>query len=134
MGMIDLKDKKIFAVLCEPGENWKENAPVSDQDLDNHIAYLEKLKADNILVMAGPFMDNTGGEYVIVAKNQKEAEAIVTQDPGYQAKILAPSVHEWYLAVKSPQMLMSIMGSPIAGQNVGNSGGGVRTGSGRNGG
>jgi len=115
-GTVNLDGRKVFAVLCEPGDNWRADKSFVDQDLQGHVEFLEELKARNILVMAGPFVDNSGGEYVILAKSLKEAQDIVSSDPGARARILNNQIHEWHIAVKSPQALMALMGNPAAEQ------------------
>jgi uncharacterized protein YciI len=48
---------------------------------EEHLAYLNKLKDEGALALAGPYEDLTGGAIVLNAEDQDAAEAIVAGDP-----------------------------------------------------
>lgn len=48
---------------------------------EEHLAYLNKLKDEGALALAGPYEDLTGGAIVLIAEDQDAAEAIVAGDP-----------------------------------------------------
>jgi len=47
----------------------------------NHRVYLHDLAAKGKIVMAGPFLDETGGLIIWEVENQAEIEALIAQDP-----------------------------------------------------
>ncbi|TDV54949.1 YciI family protein [Actinophytocola oryzae] len=48
---------------------------------EEHVAYLNKLKDEGRLAVAGPYEDQTGGAIVLIADDQAGAETIVAGDP-----------------------------------------------------
>lgn len=94
---------KIFAVIYTPGENWDKNKPVFEQDLDGHIQNLQAMHGKGILLLGGPFMDNTGGESVIHAPNLDEAKKLVMNDESVKKGVIVPSVHEWMVVFRQGQ-------------------------------
>ncbi len=60
-----------------------------------HLAYLERLKQQRKLELAGPFTDKSGGAYVIRAENLEEAKTIAFRDPLHTTKSSDITVHEW---------------------------------------
>jgi uncharacterized protein len=48
---------------------------------EEHLAYLNKLKDEGALALAGPYEDLTGGAIVLNAEDQDAAAAIVAGDP-----------------------------------------------------
>lgn len=63
--------------------------------IDQHYAFLEHLRKQGRLVLAGPFTDKSGGAYVIKAENLAEAETIAFSDPVHTTKSSIVSVYEW---------------------------------------
>jgi uncharacterized protein len=54
---------------------------------DEHVAYLNKLKDEGALVMAGPYEDLTGGAIVLNAADETAAKALVDGDPYTKADV-----------------------------------------------
>jgi uncharacterized protein YciI len=63
--------------------------------LPSHRAYLQTLRENGSLVMAGAFNDQTGGAYLIQAENLDKAQQIVQQDPMYLENECTYHVKEW---------------------------------------
>ena len=61
----------------------------------DHLAYLDSLRQQGTLELAGPFTDKTGGAYVIKADNLEAARAIAFADPLHLSKSSVLTVHEW---------------------------------------
>ncbi len=49
--------------------------------LPSHRAYLQALRVRGLLAAHGPFLDQSGGAYVIEADSLPEAEAVAAADP-----------------------------------------------------
>ena len=63
--------------------------------IDAHYAFLDELKQQGKLELAGPFTDKSGGAYLIKAANLDEARAIAFSDPVHTSKSSIVTVYEW---------------------------------------
>ena len=64
--------------------------------IDAHHAFLEDLRAQGKLELAGPFSDKSGGAYLISAASMEEAIAIVHSDPVHTSGSSNVTVYEWH--------------------------------------
>lgn len=72
------------------------------QRRDDHVAYLNKLKEDGVLVAAGPYSDLSGGTIVYQADTQEDAEKLVAGDPYTLANVTKDRyLREWKVTVGS---------------------------------
>jgi uncharacterized protein YciI len=60
-----------------------------------HYAFLDRLRQEGKLELAGPFTDNSGGAYIIKAGNPEEARAIAFGDPLHTTNSSVVTVYEW---------------------------------------
>ena len=63
--------------------------------IDGHYAFLDHLRQDGKLEMAGPFTDKSGGAYLIKAASLEEAQALAFSDPVHTTKSSIVTVYEW---------------------------------------
>lgn len=69
---------------------------------DDHVAYLNKLKAEGALVAAGPYGDKTGGTILYQADDEAAAEKLVAGDPYTQLDVTKDRfLREWTVTVGS---------------------------------
>ncbi|MCM5705403.1 YciI family protein [Larsenimonas salina] len=68
---------------------------VSHELITAHRDYLHTLKAQDRLMLAGPFKDIKGGAYVLKADTLADARALAEQDPLIDSGIATFVVHEW---------------------------------------
>ncbi|MGB1013262.1 MAG: YciI family protein [Nannocystaceae bacterium] len=63
-----------------------------------HMANIQRLADEGVLVLAGPFMDNgeLRGIYVFDVKDVEEARRLTETDPAVQAGSLTLELHPWY--------------------------------------
>lgn len=63
-----------------------------------HLQNIMRLAAESKLVVAGPFMDDTGieGVFIFNVKTIAEAKALVETDPGIKAGVFAMELHPFY--------------------------------------
>ena len=80
---------KQFVVLLKRGPNWVAGKPAGQQALANHGRYLHEQMTKGALLLAGPFLDDSGGLIVYNGKDETEVRAIAEHDPGVVAGILA---------------------------------------------
>lgn len=60
-----------------------------------HYRFLDQLRDDAVLELAGPFTDKTGGAYVLRANNLDEARQLAEQDPLHVNQCSTITVQEW---------------------------------------
>ncbi len=91
----------LYAALIRPGPNWKQGAKPSEQvGFAEHFATLQRLQAEGVLVLAGPFQDDRGGGLTVIrADNLEAAKTIIGQDPFVKSKMVIADVRQWYAAL-----------------------------------
>jgi uncharacterized protein YciI len=80
---------KQFLVLIERKPSFTGNS------IQGHREFLQKLKNDNVLKVAGGFQDQTGGAYVIQVDSLDGAANIVNQDPMKIENDAIYTIKEW---------------------------------------
>ena len=63
--------------------------------LPRHAAYLDGLREQGRLELAGPFGDQSGGAYLLHAADLAEATAIAQDDPAHLSGGWRLTVYEW---------------------------------------
>ncbi|MGN6152880.1 MAG: YciI family protein [Lysobacteraceae bacterium] len=63
-----------------------------------HRAFLDALRAEGRLALAGPFGDGSGGAYLLWADDEDEARAIAHRDPLHLAGSSRIEVRAWHAA------------------------------------
>lgn len=63
-----------------------------------HRVFLDALRAEGRLELAGPFGDGSGGAYLLLAGDRDEAEAIARRDPLCVSGSSRIEVREWHVA------------------------------------
>jgi uncharacterized protein YciI len=90
---------KYFVFNYFPDTNWVNGKPITEQPLSKHFAYMKKLATEGILVLGGPFKDNSGAFGIIEASDLETANRIIYQDPAVIEKVVRVEVREWSSAV-----------------------------------
>ena len=80
---------KQYVVLQKRGPKWVANKPAGEQALGNHGRYLQEQMTKGALLLAGPFLDDSGGLILYNARDEAEVRAIAEHDPGVVDGILA---------------------------------------------
>ena len=79
------------------------DTPLRAERRPDHLAHLDKLKADGSLVLAGPLADLSGGIIVLSAADQEAAQALVDQDPYTRLDVTKDRLlREWKITVGLP--------------------------------
>ena len=65
--------------------------------IDAHYAFLERLRQQGKLELAGPFSDKSGGAYLIRAASLAEARDIAYRDPVHTSGSSLVTVYEWHV-------------------------------------
>lgn len=63
--------------------------------IDEHYAFLDGLRQQGRIELAGPFSDRSGGAYVLRVANREEAEAVAFSDPLHTSCSSIVTVQEW---------------------------------------
>jgi uncharacterized protein YciI len=63
--------------------------------IDGHYAFLDRLRQQGKLELAGPFTDKSGGAYLIKAANLEEAKTLAFSDPVHTSNSSVVTVYEW---------------------------------------
>ncbi len=63
--------------------------------IPDHYAFLDRLRSEGNLELAGPFTDKSGGAYIIRAASLEEARAVAFSDPVHTSKSSVVTVYEW---------------------------------------
>ena len=80
---------KQYVVLLKRGPKWIPNKPAAEQSLSNHGRYLNEQMSKGVLLMSGPFLDDSGGLILYRGRDEAEVRAIAEHDPGVIDQILA---------------------------------------------
>jgi uncharacterized protein YciI len=59
------------------------------------------LLEQGLIVMGGPYLDDSGGMMVSRASSLEEAERLAHEDPGVQSGLLTVEVKAWYVPMVS---------------------------------
>jgi uncharacterized protein len=94
----------LFAFI---GKDKSGNLQVRIDTRPAHVAYLEKLNADGILKIAGPFLGDDGKPFgslvVIEAADKAAAAAILAEDPYAKAGLFGSTeINQWNWTFNKP--------------------------------
>lgn len=64
--------------------------------IEPHYAFLDRLRQQGRLELAGPFADKSGGAYLIRAASLDEARAVAYSDPVHTSGSSIVTVYEWH--------------------------------------
>ncbi len=78
---------RLYAVVLGPGPAWKRGQPFKGPGLDEHRRYWKQLLSQGRVASAGPLGQDTGLA-LIRAKDQREADTLIANDPAVKARIL----------------------------------------------
>ena len=98
LGADDYGMHKYVMALLKAGPNRDQDAETAAELQRAHMANIQRLADEGVLVLAGPFMD--GGElrgiYVFDVDSVEEARKLTASDPAIKAGRLVMELHPWY--------------------------------------
>lgn len=93
-----------WLVVLRPARDEMPFDPTAEESriVGEHYAYLQALRAEGRLVLAGPsaLPGDTFGLGVFDQENRAEVEAIVAQDPAVRSGIMTAEIRPFRIAVR----------------------------------
>jgi len=88
-----------FVIQHSPGPAWRPGVDFRQQPgLGEHGRYYSQIMDKGLIVMGGPFLDNSGGMQILSTATEAEAQAIAAADPGVKSGLLTAKVRPWMAA------------------------------------
>jgi len=91
-----------YLVFLKRGPNWTaEMTPEIEKVLEGHFANIKKMTDEGKLVLAGPFLEQTGdsalaGLFIFRVDSIEEAIRLAEQDPGVMSGRFIYEIVPWY--------------------------------------
>lgn len=100
------KDNPVFYVLLHaPGPQWKDGIPFRQQPgIEEHVRYMAGLLEQGLILMGGPFLDDSGGMMISRIATLEEARRVANEDPAVKAGTLTVTVRPWMVPMTSIEM------------------------------
>ncbi len=92
-----------FVLFHSPGSSWQEGTSFREQPgVREHVAYMAGFEQEGVLVMGGPFLDDSGGMMVMQAESLEVAQTLAEADPAVQSNLLNVEVKPWMVVMRQP--------------------------------
>ena len=87
-----------FVLRYRPGSSWLVGKPLGEQDIADHLSFIEQQVVADVVVGGGPVDGGaSGGMYLIRAADLAAAQAFAASDPGVSAGTFEPTIDGWQL-------------------------------------
>jgi uncharacterized protein YciI len=87
----------VFLILFRPGPKRINDCTIFGQPLQPHAKYIQQLYDQGKLILAGPFLDNSGGMAVVSVSSEEDLREILASEPATREGIFVAETHPWYL-------------------------------------
>ena len=87
-----------YEVYCfaSSGPNWKDGVIFHNQPfMPEHAVYVQQKYDQGQIILAGPYMDLTGGAIVIDVESEEEVISFVENDPTVKNNIFSYQIKAW---------------------------------------
>jgi uncharacterized protein YciI len=93
----------LFLVFRNPGPSWAPELPSRQQPLwDEHARFMDRLFDQGRIILGGPYADYSRVLLVVAARDAKEAQELLRDDPWNVHGILVESeIIEWSVFLDS---------------------------------
>lgn len=98
LGADDYGMKKYVMAFLKAGPNRNRTKQEAEELQRAHMDNIIRMAEEGVLVLAGPFLDDTEirGIYVFNVTTVEEAEKLTNTDPAVKAGSLVMELHPWY--------------------------------------
>jgi uncharacterized protein YciI len=99
--------KKYILVILKTGTATVTEKAKRDSIFGGHMKNIQRLAAENKLVLAGPLGKNDKayeGIFVLNTENMKEAEQMLATDPAVNSGLLVSELYSWYASASVQQI------------------------------
>lgn len=91
-----------YVMLHSPGPAWVKDVPFREQPgVDAHVQYMRNLLQQGLIVMGGPFLDDSGGMMIARSPDLEEARRVASQDPAVKNGLLRVQVRPWMVPMST---------------------------------
>ncbi|MFN3237873.1 MAG: YciI family protein [Pseudomonadales bacterium] len=98
LGLTSMAYGQMFVIEFVPAKNWTPERSYENQPgIKPHLDYWQQWYVKEVLLMSGPFADQSGGIFLIKAKNRAMAEQMVADDPAVKSQLIDATVRRWRL-------------------------------------
>lgn len=108
LGADDYGMKSYVFVILKSGENKSTDKAEKSAAFGGHMANIERLVAEDKLIVAGPFGQNDAdfrGLFILNVKSIEQARELLKTDPAIKAKYLRAELYPWYGSAALSQYL-----------------------------
>jgi len=97
-GADDYGMKQYVIAFLKAGKVKSESQEKAQELQLEHLRNITKMAEEGVLVLAGPFLDDTEirGIYIFDVKTVEEAQRLTETDPAIKAGVLEMELHPWY--------------------------------------
>jgi uncharacterized protein len=96
---------QLFLFQYAPGPAWRPGAPMRDQGLGPHGAYMQRLEDEGRLFAGGGYVNADGGMAIIIAASFDEARDMLAADPAITSGIFVAELRHWRPRFRTDQPL-----------------------------
>lgn len=100
-----MNDSKQFLYKLEPTRLAMLSEGPTEEEvlaLQAHVEYLERLAAEDVVLLAGRTQEETEGTFglvIVQAASEREAREVMTSDPGVKRGVMTATLHPYQIAV-----------------------------------
>jgi uncharacterized protein YciI len=99
--------KEYVIAFLKKGPNRSQDSAQRAEIQKAHLKNIMRLAAEERLIVAGPFLDDTEirGIFIFNVRNIEEAEKLAESDPAVKAGVLSLELHPWYGPAILPEVI-----------------------------
>jgi uncharacterized protein YciI len=87
--------QRLFLFQYAPGPAWRAGAPMREQGLGPHGAYMQQLLNEGRLFAGGGYVNADGGMAIVIAADLEDARAMLAADPAIASGIFVAELRQW---------------------------------------
>jgi uncharacterized protein YciI len=99
---MNLPASQLHVLFHSPGPRWQAGVEPRDQEgIEQHYAFVGRLAAEWLVVLAGPFLDAENGGMVLTRiESPEEAQRRANEDEAVRSGVLAVRVRPWRVVTR----------------------------------